>query len=318
MKKQSTRIIAVCRATAKRNGKQEELKVKNMKNIGVGIIGLLVALLLLSMSMFIVDQREFALVFRLGEIVSVKKEPGLYFKVPLVDDLKRFEKRIVTLDWEQPAEIVTSENKTMTVDSFVKWRIIDPEKYYVSVKDGGEAAAEDRLSQVVNSGLRDEFGKRTVRDVIAGERGAIMRSVKVSADKEARQIGIQVVDVRLKRVDYSEDISKSVYDRMIAERKRIANQLRSEGSAASEKIRADADKQREVIIAEAFRDAQKMKGEGDAKAAEIYSSAYGKNPEFYAFYRSQEAYKNSFKSKSDVMVLDPSSEFFKYMRGSGK
>ena len=290
-----------------------------MKNIGVGLVGLLVLLLMLALSVFTVDQREYALVFRLGELVSVKNEPGLYLKVPLLDDLKFFEKRIVTLDWEQPAEIVTSENKTMTVDSFVKWRIIDPAKYYVSVKEGGEAAAEDRLSQVVNAGLRDEFGKRTVRDVIAGERSAIMQSMKVRADKEARQIGIEVVDVRLKRVDYSEEISKSVFDRMIAERKRIANQLRSEGSAASEKIRADADKQREVIIAEAFRDAQKAKGEGDAKAAEIYSSAYGKNPEFYAFYRSQEAYKNSFKSKSDVMVLDPSSEFFKYMRGaSGK
>lgn len=289
-----------------------------MKSIGFGIIGFFVALLLLTMSLFIVDQREYALVFRLGELVSIKKEPGLYFKVPLVDDLKFFEKRIVTLDWEQPAEIVTKENKTMTVDSFVKWRIVDPAKYYVSVKEGGEDAAEDRLSQVVNAGLRDEFGKRTVREVIAGERSAIMQSMQIRADKEARQIGIQVVDVRLKRVDYSEDISKSVYDRMIAERKRIANQLRSEGSAASEKIRADADKQREVIIAEAFRDAQKLKGEGDAKAAEIYSTAYSKNPEFYAFYRSQEAYKNSFKSKSDVMVLDPSSEFFKYMRGAGK
>ena len=289
-----------------------------MKSIGFGILGFFVALLLLTMSLFIVDQREYALVFRLGELVSIKKEPGLYFKVPLVDDLKFFEKRIVTLDWEQPAEIVTKENKTMTVDSFVKWRIVDPAKYYVSVNEGGEDAAEDRLSQVVNAGLRDEFGKRTVREVIAGERSAIMQSMQIRADKEARQIGIQVVDVRLKRVDYSEDISKSVYDRMIAERKRIANQLRSEGSAASEKIRADADKQREVIIAEAFRDAQKLKGEGDAKAAEIYSTAYNKNPEFYAFYRSQEAYKNSFKSKSDVMVLDPSSEFFKYMRGAGK
>lgn len=289
-----------------------------MKSIGVGVIGFFVALLLLTMSLFIVDQREYALVFRLGELVSIKKEPGLYFKVPLVDDLKFFEKRIVTLDWEQPAEIVTKENKTMTVDSFVKWRIVDPARYYVSVKEGGEDAAEDRLSQVVNAGLRDEFGKRTVREVIAGERSVIMQNMKIRADKEARQIGIQVVDVRLKRVDYSEDISKSVYDRMIAERKRIANQLRSEGSAASEKIRADADKQREVIIAEAFRDAQKLKGEGDAKAAEIYSTAYSKNPEFYAFYRSQEAYKNSFKSKSDVMVLDPSSEFFKYMRGAGK
>ena len=288
-----------------------------MKNIGVSLIGFVVVLLVLALSVFTVDQREYALVFRLGELVAEIKKPGLYLKVPLIDDLKFFEKRIVTLDWEQPAEIVTSENKTMTVDSFVKWRIIDPAKYYVSVKEGGEAAAEDRLSQVVNAGLRDEFGKRTVREVIAGERGAIMQSMKIRADAEARQIGIQVVDVRLKRVDYSEEISKSVFDRMIAERKRIANQLRSEGSAASEKIRADADKQREVIIAEAFRDAQKAKGEGDAKAAEIYSSAYGKNPEFYAFYRSQEAYKNSFKSKSDVMVLDPSSEFFKYMRGAG-
>lgn len=288
-----------------------------MKNIATVLIGLFVLLVLATMSLYTVDQREYALVFRLGEIVAVKKEPGLYVKAPLVDDLKFFEKRIVTLDWEQPAEIVTSENKTMTVDSFVKWRIIDPVKYYVSVKEGGEAAAEDRLSQVVNAGLRDEFGKRTVRDVIAGERATIMETMKIRADKEARQIGIQVVDVRLKRVDYSDDISKSVYDRMIAERKRIANQLRSEGAAASEKIRADADKQREVIIAEAFRDAQKIKGEGDAKAAEIYSSAYGRNPEFYAFYRSQEAYKNSFKNKSDVLVLDPSSEFFKYMRGAG-
>jgi modulator of FtsH protease HflC len=288
-----------------------------MKNIATVLIGLFVLLVLASISLYTVDQREYALVFRLGEIVAVKKDPGLYLKVPLVDDLKYFEKRIVTLDWEQPAEIVTSENKTMTVDSFVKWRIIDPVKYYVSVKEGGEAAAEDRLSQVVNAGLRDEFGKRTVRDVIAGERGTIMETMRIRADKEARQIGIQVVDVRLKRVDYSEDISKSVFDRMIAERKRIANQLRSEGAAASEKIRADADKQREVIIAEAFRDAQKVKGEGDAKAAEIYSNAYSKNPEFYAFYRSQEAYKNSFKNKSDVLVLDPSSDFFKYMRGSG-
>jgi modulator of FtsH protease HflC len=288
-----------------------------MKNIGTLLLGLFVVIVIAAMSCFTVDQRQFALVIRLGEIVAEIKEPGLYFKLPLIDDVKLFEKRIVTLDWEQPAEIVTSEKKTMTVDSFVKWRIVDPRKYFVSVKEGGEAAAEDRLSQVVNAGLRDEFGKRTVRDVIAGERGAIMQNMKIRADLEARQIGIEVVDVRLKRVDYSEEISKSVFDRMISERKRIANQLRSEGSAASEKIRADADKQREVIIAEAFKEAQKIKGDGDALAAEIYSNAYGKNPEFYAFYRSQEAYKNSFKSKSDVMVLDPKSDFFKYMRSAG-
>jgi len=288
-----------------------------MKNIGTFLIGLFAVLVVLSMSFFTVDQREYALVFRLGEIVSVKKEPGLYFKVPLVDNLKKFDKRIITLDWEEPAKFNTSENKYMMVDSFVKWRIIDPAKYYVSIREGGEAAAEDRLSKVVNAGFRAEFGKRTVHDVIAGERTAIMDNLRKRADAEARQIGIEVVDVRLKRVDYSEEISKSVFDRMIAERKRIANQLRSEGSAASEKIRADADKQREVIIAEAFRDAQKLKGEGDAKAAEIYATAYGKNPEFYAFYRSQQAYKNSFNSKSDVLVLDPKSEFFKYMRSAG-
>jgi membrane protease subunit HflC len=289
-----------------------------MKNLSLTIFALLAVLLFATLSLFTVDQREYALVFRLGEIVSVKKEPGLYLKMPFIDGVKFFDKRIVSLDWEEPSKFNTSENKYMMVDSFVKWRVIDPARYYVSFKEGGEAAAEDRLSKVVNAGLRAEFGKRTVHDVIAGERTVIMNSIRKRADAEARQVGIQVVDVRLKRVDYSEDISKSVYDRMIAERKRIANQLRSEGSAASEKIRADADRQREVIIAEAYRDAQKTKGEGDAKAAEIYAEAYGKNPEFYAFYRSTEAYKNSFKTKSDVMVLDPNADFFKYMRSSAK
>ena len=289
-----------------------------MKNIGTLLIGLFAALIIGSMSAFTVDQREYALVFRLGEIVATKKDPGLYFKVPLLDNVKFFDKRIVTLDWEAPAKFNTIENKYMMVDSFVKWRIIDPATYYVSFREGGEAAAEDRLSKVVNAGLRTEFGKRTVHDVIAGERNAVMENLRRLADIEARKIGIQVVDVRLKRVDYSEEISKSVFDRMIAERKRIANQLRSEGSAASEKIRADADKQKEVIIAEAFREAEKIKGQGDATASEIYANAYGKSPEFYAFYRSQEAYKNSFKSKSDVMVLDPSSDFFKYMRSPNK
>jgi membrane protease subunit HflC len=289
--------------------------MKNTKNI---LIIVIVGLVLLSLSAFTVNQTQYVLVQRLGEIVAVKKDPGLYFKVPFVDNLKYFDNRILTLDWEQPAKFITSENKYMMVDSFVKWRIVDPKKYYVSIKEGGEVAAEDRLSKVVNAGLRSEFGIRTVHDVIAGERGVIMDNLRKKADLEARQMGIEVVDVRLKRVDYSEEISKSVFDRMIAERKRLANQLRSEGSAASEKIRADADKQREVIIAEAYREAQKTKGEGDAKASEIYSQSYSRNPEFYAFYRSQEAYKNSFKSKSDVMVLDPNSDFFKYMRSPKK
>lgn len=287
-----------------------------MKNFGVVILGGFILVVLLSMTAFTVDQREHALVFRLGEIVKVKKEPGLYFKLPFVESVKYFDNRIVTLDGEEAAKYITSENKYMLVDSFVKWRIVDPAKYYVSIKEGGEAAAEDRLAKVINAGLRAEFGVRTVRDVIAGERTAIMDNLREKADKEASQIGIKIVDVRLKRVDYSEEISKSVFDRMTSERKRIANQLRSEGAAASEKIRADADKQREVIIAEAFRDAQNTKGEGDAIATEIYAKAYGKSPEFYAFYRSTEAYKNSFKNKSDMMVLDPSSDFFKYLRAA--
>ena len=289
--------------------------MKNSKNI---LVVLVLALVLMSLSAFTVNQTQYVLVQRLGEIVAVKKEPGLYFKVPFVDNLKYFDNRILTLDWEQPAKFITSENKYMMVDSFVKWRIVDPKKYYVSIKEGGEVAAEDRLSKVVNAGLRSEFGIRTVHDVIAGERGVIMDNLRKKADQEARQMGIEVVDVRLKRVDYSEEISKSVFDRMIAERKRLANQLRSEGAAASEKIRADADKQREVIIAEAYREAQKTKGEGDAKASEIYNQSFSRNPEFYAFYRSQEAYKNSFKSKSDIMVLDPNSDFFKYMKSPKK
>jgi len=289
-----------------------------MNNIKGILIIVVIAIVVLASSAFTVSQTQYVLVKRLGGIVAVKKEPGLYFKVPFVDDLKYFDNRIITLDSDQPAKLITSENKYMMVDSFIKWRIINPAKYYVSIKEGGEAAAEDRLTKVVNAGLRAEFGKRTVHDVIAGERVAVMDNLRRKADMDARQMGIQVVDVRLKRVDYSEDISKSVYDRMISERKRIANQLRSEGSASSEKIRADADKQREVIIAEAYRDAQKTKGEGDALAAAIYNQSYSKNPEFYAFYRSTEAYKNSFKNKSDVMVLDPGSDFFKYMRSPSK
>ncbi|MDR5171535.1 protease modulator HflC [Methylobacillus flagellatus] len=288
-----------------------------MRNLGTVLLGLIAALLLLSLSAFSVDQREYALVFRLGEIVSVKKEPGLYFKVPLVDNVRYFDKRILTLNWVEPDRFLTSEKKNVLVDSFIKWRIVDPAKYYVSVK-GDELQAERRLSQTVNDGLRAEFGKRTIHEVVSGERSKIMDILRQRADRDSRQMGIQVLDVRLRRVDLPQEVSESVYQRMEAERKRVANELRSRGAGEAEKIRADADRQREVIIAEAFSEAQKTKGEGDAKAAEIYSQAYSKNPEFYAFYRSLDAYRNSFKSKSDVMVLDPGSDFFKYMRNSGR
>lgn len=287
-----------------------------MRNITTILIGLIAAVILFSLSAFTVDQREYALVFRLGEIVAVKKEPGLYFKMPLVDNVKYFDKRILTLNWDEPDRFITSEKKNVLVDSFVKWRIIDPKQYYVSVK-GDELQAERRLSQTVNDGLRAEFGKRTIHDVVSGERDQIMQILRERADRDSRQMGIQILDVRLKRVDLTQEVSESVYQRMEAERKSVANELRSEGAAAAEKIRADADRQREVIIAEAFREAQRVKGEGDAKAAEIYANAYGKSPEFYAFYRSLEAYRNSFRDKSDILVLEPNSDFFKYMRDAG-
>jgi membrane protease subunit HflC len=287
-----------------------------MKNFGLVLVGLFLSMVMISLSAFTVDQREYAIVFRLGEIVSVKKEPGLYFKMPLVENIRYFDKRILTLNWEEPDRFITSEKKNVLVDSFVKWRIVDPARYYVSVK-GDEAQAERRLSQTVNDGLRAEFGKRTIHDVISGERSEIMEILRQRADKDSRQMGIQILDVRLRRVDLPKEVSESVYQRMDAERKSVANELRSQGAAAAEKIRADADRQREVIVAEAYRDAQKVKGEGDAKASEIYANAFNKNPEFYAFYRSQEAYKQSFKNKTDVIVLDQSSDFFKYMRSSG-
>ena len=205
----------------------------------------------------------------------------------------------------------------MLVDSFVKWRIVDPRLYYVSV-EGDEVRAKTRLAQTVNAGLREEFGKRTIHEVVSGERDKIMEEMRKKADLDALTIGVHIVDVRVKRVDLPTEVSESVYRRMEAERKRVANQLRSEGFAESEKIRADADKQREVILAEAYRDAQKIKGQGDAQAAAIYGRAFSKNPEFYAFYRSLDAYRSSFKSKSDVLVMEPNSEFFKYLKSSGK
>jgi membrane protease subunit HflC len=282
--------------------------------IAAAIAGLLV---LLGTSIFTVDQRQHAIIFQLGEVRDVIAEPGLYFKWPMIQNVRYFDKRILTLDSVEPERFITSEKKNVLVDSFVKWRIVDPKLYYVSVA-GDEARAKTRLSQTVNAGLREEFGKRTVHDVVSGERDKVMEDMREKADLDARKIGVQIVDVRVKRVDLPLEVSESVYRRMEAERKRVANELRSEGSAEAEKIRADADKQREVIVAEAYRDAQKMKGEGDAKAAATYAQAFNQNPEFYSFYRSLEAYRNSFQSKSDVIVVEPNSDFFKYMKSVGK
>jgi len=274
-------------------------------------------LVVLGTAIFTVDQRQYAIVFQLGEVRDVLDQPGLYFKWPLIQNVRYFDKRILTLDSNEPERFITSEKKNVLVDSFVKWRIIDPRLFYVSVA-GDETRAKTRLSQTVNAGLREEFGKRTVHDVVSGERDKIMSDMREKADLDARKIGVQIVDVRVKRVDLPLEVSESVYRRMEAERKRVANELRSQGSAEAEKIRADADKQREVIVAEAYRDAQKTKGEGDAKAAATYALAFNQNPEFYAFYRSLEAYRNSFRSKSDIIVVEPNSDFFKYMKSVGK
>ena len=284
----------------------------------INLIGAIVAtiLVVLAMSIFTVDQRQFALVFQLGEVKRVIAEPGLNFKIPMIQNVRYFEKRIITLDNNEPERFITSEKKNVLVDSFIKWRIVDPKLYYISV-GGDEARAKIRLNQTVNAGLREEFGKRTVHDVVSGERDKIMNQMREKADIDSRTIGIQIVDVRIKRVELPNEVSDSVYRRMEAEHKRVANELRSEGSAEAEKIRADADRQREVIVAEAYRDAQKAKGEGDAKATSIYAQAFSPNPEFYAFYRSLEAYRGSFRSKTDVLVVEPNSEFFKYMKNSG-
>jgi membrane protease subunit HflC len=277
---------------------------------------LLLVAVIASMSLFTVDQRQYAVVFQLGEVREVIDKPGLNVKLPLIQNVRYFDKRILTMDTPEPERFITSEKKNVLVDHFVKWRIVDPRLYYESVA-GDEARARTRLTQTVNAGLREEFGKRTVHDVVSGARDQIMEDMRAKADQDARKIGAQIIDVRLKRVDLPTEVSESVYRRMEAERKRVANELRSEGAAEAEKIRADADRQREIIIAEAYRAAQQAKGEGDAKATAIYAEAFGKNPGFYSFYRSLEAYRASFTGKDDVLVIDPSSDFFKYLKDAG-
>ena len=287
------------------------------RNLGALLIGLIVLLILASLTLFVVDQRQNAIVFRLGQVIDVIRQPGLHAKIPLLDNVRYFDTRILTIDTPEPERFLTSEKKNVLVDLFVKWRITDVKAYYVSV-GGDEARARTRLLQTINDGLRAEFGNRTVHEVVSGERNKIMELMRDRANEDASKIGVQVLDVRMKRVDLPAEVSESVYKRMEAERKRVANELRSTGAADSEKIRADADRQREVILAEAYRDAQRIKGEGDAKATAIYANAYQSNAEFYAFYRSIEAYKQSFKNKNDVLVLEPNSEFFKYLRSGAK
>jgi membrane protease subunit HflC len=274
------------------------------------------ALLVLSQSIYTVDQRQYAIKFQLGEFIDAKTEAGLYFKVPLVQNIKFYDRRILLLDAPRPDRITTSEKKPLNVDFIAYWRIADVRKYYQSVT-GDEELAKQRLAQVIRAILGQEINKRTIHEAISTERDKIMNETRQRADTDAKQIGVEIVDVRLRRVELPEEVLAQVYQRMESERKRVANELRSQGAAESEKIRADADRQREVILADAYKQAQKTKGDGDAKASAIYAAAYGQDPEFYAFYRSLEAYKATFRNKSDVMVLDPSSEFFQYLRQSG-
>jgi membrane protease subunit HflC len=277
---------------------------------------ILAGVLVLSQAVYTVDQRQYAIKFQLGEFIDAQTQAGLYFKIPLVQNIKYYDRRILTLDAPKPDRITTSEKKPLNVDFIAYWRIIDVRRYYQSVT-GDEELAKQRLAQTIRAILGQEINKRTIHEAISQERDKIMNTTRQRADADAKQIGIEIVDVRLRRVELPEEVLAQVYQRMESERKRVANELRSQGAAESEKIRADADRQREVILADAYRQAQKVKGDGDAKASAIYAAAYGQNPEFYAFYRSLDTYKSSFKNKSDMLVLDPNSEFFRYLKQPG-
>jgi membrane protease subunit HflC len=287
---------------------------QQMPLVVVAVIAIALAILA---SVFTVDQRQASIRFRFGEVVALHTEPGLYFKVPMIDQLRTYDKRIQTLDSRDAERVQTSEKNNVMVDSFVKYRIIDFKQFFEATT-GDIGRAEIRLSQTINDDMRSEFSRRTLAEVISGERDKIMESLRTKADKDARNIGIEVLDVRLKRVDLVPEISADVYKRMESERKRVANELRATGAGEADKIKADAERQRTIILAEAYREAQKTKGEGDAQAARIYAQAFGRNAEFYSFYRSMEAYRESFRNRSDVLVLEPNSEFFKYLRNPNR
>jgi membrane protease subunit HflC len=283
------------------------------KTLGGGL--LLVALFIGSFSVFTVKEWERAILFRLGEIVRDDYTPGLKFKVPFINNVRKFDARIQTLDLE-PERFLTSEKKNVIVDSFVKWRIQNVGRYYTAVR-GDVAQANLRLDQILKDGLRSEFGKRTLKDTVSGDRAQIMTILTASANPLANEIGIEVVDVRIKRVDLPPDVSTSVFRRMQAERERVARDFRSRGAEAAERIRADADRQRTVIVAEAYRDAEQTRGEGDAKAADTYAQAYGRNEAFFSLYRSLNAYRNVFSSRDDMLILKPDSDFFRFFRDQG-
>ena len=279
------------------------------------VLVLVLALVVLgAFSMFQVGQWEKALLFRLGEIVSTDLKPGLHFKMPFINNVRKYDGRILTLDVD-PERFLTVEKKNVIVDSFVMWRIADVGRYYTAVL-GDERHAGQRLEQIIKDGMRGQFSKRTINEVVSGVRDEIMVQLTTDANRQAKAIGIEIVDVRVKRVDLPAEVSNSVYRRMQAERARVAKEFRSQGAEAAEKIRADADRQRQVLIANAYRDAEQTRGQGDARAAEIYAGAYSKDKEFYSFYRSLQAYKQSFQQGQDMMLLQPEGEFFEYFNGA--
>jgi membrane protease subunit HflC len=286
-----------------------------MNRIGPIAIGALVVLMLVYSTLFIVDQRQFAVIYALGEIKEVIAEPGLKFKQPPpLQNVVFLDRRVQTLDSPETRPIFTAEKKSLVIDWLVKWRIIEPRQF---IRNNGTDMrnVEARLSPIVQGAFNEEVTKRTVQEMLSTDRDEVMQGVRTRLAVEAKGFGIEIIDVRIKRVDFSANITGSVYGRMESERKRVANQLRSTGAAEAEKIRADAERQREVILADAYRDAQTIKGDGDAKASALYADAFGRDPQFAKFYRSLEAYRASFQSRSDVIVVDPSSDFFRAMRG---
>lgn len=285
-----------------------------MRKLSSLIVGLLVVLGIGQMCIYTVGEREYAMVFALGELKHVVDEPGIHFKLPPpLQNVVYLDKRLLTLDTSGADLVQTSEKKNLMIDTFVKWRIGNPRLYWVSFQ-GSERAASDRLAALLRDVLNIAVNKRTVNQITSSEREKAMSEISELLQARVKDVGIDIVDVRMKRVDFTPEISESVYSRMEAERKRVASEERSKGAAQAERIRASADRQSEVILAEAYRDAQKTKGEGDGEAARIYAEAFGADPKFARFYRSLEAYRSSFSQKSDVMVVDPSADFFTYLK----
>ncbi len=275
------------------------------------LIPLIAVVVIVSMSVFTVDEREKAILFKLGEIVRSDYEPGLNFKLPVINNIRKFDGRLLSLD-TQPERFLTAEKKDVIVDYFIRWRIADVEVFYRAA-GGDERRAGLLMYQKLNAALRDEFSKRTVVEVVSGERGQIMDAATALADEQVRELGIDIEDVRVSRIDLPDEVSDSVYQRMRAERERVARDFRSRGAEEAEKIRASADRERTVLLAEAYREAQTMRGEGDARATDTYARAYGSNQEFYSLYRSLDAYRKSFEGNDNIMVIGPKSDFFKYL-----